>query len=89
LQVNSHSGDRKNGAGRPSWNKKTISLPGIVDIQITAVPGQIITPPPEGASYLGFIFSRGATPQQAEAALRQAHALLSFDIQPDIPVTPE
>ncbi len=56
--------------------------PDITGIEITAVIGQIIAPPPEGASYLGFIFSRAATPAEAEAALRAAHAQLSIHIQP-------
>lgn len=51
-------------------------------IEITAHPGQLVAPPPEGAAYLGFIFSRAAAPQQAEAALRAAHAALTVNIQP-------
>jgi len=59
---------------------------GITGIRITAQPGQIIAPPPEGASYLGFIFSLCATPAEAELALRRAHARLLFDIQPEYKV---
>ena len=58
------------------------AVPHISGIEITAQPGQLVAPPPEGAAYLGFIFSRAATPQQAEAALRTAHAALAVDIQP-------
>ena len=60
----------------------------ISDIQITANPGQIIAPPPEGASYLGFIFARAISPHAVESALRQAHQRLVFDIQSEIPVIP-
>lgn len=56
-------------------------VPGITGIEITAATGQIIAPPPEGASYLGFIFSRADAPADAEAALRAAHAQLSIQIQ--------
>ena len=58
------------------------AVPGITGIEITAQPGQRVAPPPEGAAYLGFLFSRAATPQQAEAALRRAHAALAVRIQP-------
>jgi biotin carboxylase len=58
-----------------------LQLPGISGIRITAQPGQIIAPPPEGASYLGFIFSLGASAAEAELALRLAHAQLTFDIR--------
>jgi biotin carboxylase len=61
-------------------------VPGITGIRITAQPGQIVAPPPEGASYLGFIFSLCATPAEAEWALRRAHARLLFDIQPEYKV---
>ena len=59
----------------------------ISDIQITADPGQTIAPPPEGASYLGFIFARAISPHAVESALRQAHQRLFFDIQSEIPVS--
>ena len=63
-----------------------LQVAGISDIQITASPGQIIAPPPEGASYLGFIFAQGMSPHAVESSLRQAHQRLAFEIQADIPV---
>jgi biotin carboxylase len=53
----------------------------IEDVIITAHVTQQVAPPPEGASYLGFIFSRAATPDRVEAALREAHARLEFIIE--------
>ncbi|MGP1676303.1 MAG: ATP-grasp domain-containing protein [Burkholderiales bacterium] len=61
-------------------------LAGIGDIQITASPGQLFAAPPEGASYLGFIFAQAGSPEAVESSLRQAQRELEFDIQPDIPV---
>jgi len=61
---------------------------GIEEIAITAKIGQKLVPLPEGASYLGFLFARGATPQVVEAALRQAHQMLHFEISPALPVVP-
>jgi len=63
-----------------------LQVRGISDIQITANPGQLIAPPPEGASYLGFIFAQGLSPDAVESSLRLAHQRLVFDIQTDIPV---
>lgn len=59
-----------------------LEVPHITGIEITAQPGQLMAPPPEGAAYLGFIFSRAATPAAVEAALRAAHAALRIRIQP-------
>jgi hypothetical protein len=56
----------------------------IDDVQITAKPDQVLVPLPEGASYLGFIFARAATPAAVERALRDAHACLRFDIQAEM-----
>jgi biotin carboxylase len=53
---------------------------GIEDVTITAHREQELVPLPEGWQYLGFIFARGETPDAVEAALRDAHARLSFDI---------
>ena len=53
---------------------------GITDLRITAKEGQLLEPLPEAGSYLGFIFARGETPADAEAAVRQAHRHLEFDI---------
>lgn len=62
-----------------------LRVPGITGIRMVAERGQLIAPPPEGASYLGFIFSKGETPQQAEIALRIALRQLAFDIAPGYP----
>jgi len=60
------------------------SVPGVDDVQITAKAGQRLVPIPEGASYLGFIFARHPTPEAAVVAVRTAHAVLRFDIAPDL-----
>lgn len=52
----------------------------VEDVVISARPGQVLVPLPEGSRYLGFLFSRAATPERAEAALREAHAKLDFEI---------
>jgi biotin carboxylase len=61
-------------------------VPGIESVEITAKLRQKLVPLPEGASYLGFIFARGDSPEFVEEALRQAHARLKFTISADIPV---
>jgi biotin carboxylase len=59
---------------------------GVTDIRITAKVGQLLETLPEAGSYLGFIFARGASPEDAVAALRRAHARLTFDMGAEIAV---
>ncbi len=59
---------------------------GIERVEITAKLQQKLVPLPEGASYLGFIFARGKTPQVVENALRESHRRLNFLISKAIPV---
>jgi hypothetical protein len=56
------------------------AVPDVEDVTISMHRGDVVVPLPEGARYLGFIFSRAATPAAAEAALRAAHRALAFDI---------
>ena len=58
------------------------AVPLIDGVEITARLHYPLTPLPEGDSYLGFIFARGETPAEVEAALRQAHGRLRFAIDP-------
>jgi biotin carboxylase len=58
------------------------STADIESVEITAKPGQLLEPLPEGASYLGFLFARAPAAVQAERALRQAHRCLRFGIEP-------
>jgi biotin carboxylase len=62
------------------------AVPGIETIEITAKINYPLQPLPEGESYLGFIFSQAETPAAAEAALREAHRHLQFDIKPMLPL---
>ena len=61
-------------------------VPGVTDVRITAKPDQRLVPLPEGASYLGFIFARGADPGAVKDALYAAHASLSFDVDTELPI---
>ena len=63
------------------------AVPGIESIEITARVNYPLKPLPEGESYLGFIFARGATPAVVESALRAAHRCLKFDIEAPLAVT--
>ena len=56
------------------------AVAGVEEVAITAHIGQVLVPLPEGWQYLGFIFARADTPEAVEAALRDAHARLTFRI---------
>ena len=58
------------------------AVPGISDIRVTIPVGGRMVPLPEGDRYLGFMFARGATPDEVESALRTAHARLHVAIDP-------
>jgi biotin carboxylase len=66
--------------------EEACAVPGVTGVEITAKLNHPLVPLPEGAAYLGFIFARASTPEAAEAALREAHARLRFDIRPTIPL---
>lgn len=57
------------------------AVPGITGVTISVPLGDRVVPLPEGDRYLGFIFARGASPDEVEAALRTAHHRLQFDIE--------
>ncbi len=66
--------------------ERATAVPGVEEIQITARVHDFVAEWPEGSSYLGFIFSRGASPEEAEGALRAAHGKLGFRFTPRLPV---
>lgn len=62
------------------------AVPLVESVAITAPLHYPLVPLPEGDAYLGFIFARGATPEAVEAALRESHARLWFEVLPEIPL---
>jgi biotin carboxylase len=58
------------------------AVEGVTGVMMTTTPGAEITPLPEGDKYVGFIFASGGTPEYVEDALRKAHRLLKFDLDP-------
>lgn len=60
------------------------AVQGIEEIDITIAINHPVVPLPLGNQYLGFIFARGDKPEHVEAALRQAHSKLHFEIAPQI-----
>ncbi len=66
--------------------EEATATPGISGLEITARLHDFIAAWPEGASYLGFLFARGATAEVAEKALRKAHGKLRFTLTARLPV---
>ncbi len=64
-----------------------VEIPEVEEVRIAAKLDQLLEPLPEGDSYLGFIFARGATPEAVVSAIREAHRRLVFQIAPEIRVT--
>jgi biotin carboxylase len=62
-----------------------LAVPGVEDVTISAHVGQELVPLPEGSRYLGFILARAESPEAVEAALREAHGRLAFDVDPSDP----
>src|SRR4051794_25678084 len=58
------------------------AVEGVGGVEITVANGRPVRPLPEGDRYLGFLFAKGDTPAQVEAALRAAHARLDVEIEP-------
>lgn len=56
------------------------ATPHVTEVTISIPIGGEVIRWPEGFRYLGFIFAAAADADDVEAALRQAHATLSFDI---------
>ena len=58
------------------------AIESVTEVTMTVRPGRTLVPLPEGGEYLGFIFAKSDTPQDAEKAVRVAHAALQFAIAP-------
>jgi len=56
-------------------------LEHISAIDITATPGTLLQPPPEGDRYLGFVFARGDDREKVESALRTAKEMVEVRIE--------
>ncbi len=65
---------------------KADKLTFIDDIEISLREGHHVLPLPEGASYLGFVFSSAPDADQVEQALREANSLLNPVIAPLWPI---
>jgi biotin carboxylase len=63
------------------------AVPGVVELTITAEPGDELIPLPEGTRYLGFLLAQGKTPEDVERSLRDAHNRLTVVISAS-PQTP-
>ena len=59
-----------------------LAVEGIVEVSITAHPGQRVAVVPDGSDYLGFVFAEGASRANVIASLAAAEARLDADVRP-------
>jgi biotin carboxylase len=62
------------------------AVANVTEIYVSAQIGQYLERLPEAGSYLGFIFARGESPADVDAALREAHGRITFAIDGAIDV---
>jgi biotin carboxylase len=56
-------------------------VPGVEDIVITIPRDQKVAPMHKGGKYLGFIFARGDSPEEAEVSIRKAYQKLKVIVE--------
>jgi biotin carboxylase len=56
------------------------ATPHVAGLEISIPRGRPVVPLPEGDRYLGFVFAKAETPEQVEAALREAHRRLEVEV---------
>ena len=61
---------------------EALRITEIESIDITAQPGDLLVPLPEGTRYLGFLLARGSSAEKVEAALREAYSRLTVETSP-------
>lgn len=71
---------------RTDGTDAALAVAGVDDVVMTATPGQLLEPLPEGHSYPGFIFARGALPEDAVRAVSEAHRHLRLVLDPALPM---
>lgn len=62
-----------------------LAVPGVDEVVMTAKPGQLLEPLPEGHTYPGFIFARGDLPEDAVRAVTDAHRHLRIELDTALP----
>src|SRR5579862_9659232 len=66
--------------------EEALAVCGVTGVEITARVKDFIAAWPEGSSYLGFIFAKASTAEEAEKAVREAHGKLEFELRERLPV---
>ncbi|MBI2501875.1 MAG: ATP-grasp domain-containing protein [Candidatus Latescibacteria bacterium] len=56
--------------------------PRVSELEFEVSPGDSVLTPPEGFEFLGYLSVRGATPEEAEAALEELYTRIHFHIAP-------
>lgn len=69
--------------------EEVLAVPGIETVEVSARPGDRVSPLPEESTYLGFVFASGASPELVVSALQTAKGKLRIDTKPmlDVEVT--
>ena len=63
------------------------AMPAVTGVEITAKPGQLLEPLPEGASYPGFVFAQSARADDVVATLQAASARLRLVVDRVLPTS--
>ena len=63
------------------------AMPWVTGVEVTARPGQMLEPLPEGGTYPGFVFAQGAQPDDVVAALREAAGRLRLVVDRVLPTS--
>ena len=58
-----------------------LRIPGIEAVDLTATPGSVVAPAPDGDHYLGFVFARAGSPDGVRAALEAARDRLVITVE--------